>query len=219
MWNRPDGKQYIAGALARVWRTAASWACDRIADHEDFLADGEKMFDNMLDELTIPQQLYLLQHVSKAMLSTRYPRPLPTAYEETLVHWVLAEVITLVDAGDADTRPRSLVRDIRTVVRQELDDDEPVDFSDNDEIEEALDRITDLVLHDRDFQDSGYLDMSPEKRQSIGAMMGVHPDYFTQLPPPTNRTVEQARVDVGRYLDRVRLIKAYPKSRRKKNGG
>jgi hypothetical protein len=206
MWNTPYGERTLNWAERRLV-ASESWALsDAITEAASF--GGTSVEVVLFDRLTWQQQMLMLERVLNALIDPTIPASANTALLEATVAAIYAQMVVsvqleidLIEPEDDPIdsyNPRSgyYVRQlILDAIKEPVDFDEPEgdlfeEYSlsvECDEIEEwaiVIDCLRGRILADEDWQmEAIMMDVAPSAGEDMKQLMGIHGDYFIDIPP------------------------------------
>jgi hypothetical protein len=228
MWHTPVGDRHLVGSEAELIRSAlgmlvdqvSTWAESGIEEPSERWTCGTQPFDL----LTTTQQLAVLYDVARHLLEET-PTTLPlTEVAESTVGEIFEQIraglemeIDDQEQGEELDEPyarilswraqiRAAYRDTRTQDEWEELEAEgftlpSYDDTDTERWHDLIERLTDRILWDRDYQMASlFLDSDPKKASQIKRLLGVNTDYFTAIAP------EARQQEVNELLVRIKAI-------------
>lgn len=226
MWNTPFGERTLIGAERRLIMNAGWGLADSISGAA-MCNEGVRLGIVLFDRLTWQQQMMMLEKVLKPLVEPSLPAPQSSALLEATVAAIYSHLFESVEIeldtarmdenDEYDTGSHYDVRkEILDALLEPVDVDEPVELPpeegwpsvDSDDIEEwelAIQCLRGRMLADEDWQmESITMDLAPQSSRSFKNDLGIHRDYFIDIPPDgSDEEAEAARlriVSLGRRI-------------------
>lgn len=215
MWRTQDGERILAGAEARLIRTALGVLVDQVEEEIAGFRESLEFGVPIFDRLEGRQKLALLAEVGHHLLrSTRHP-PQLTATNESAVavlykvveDWVAMEVDTEEEIREMPLEdPFSWRRMLLEAYREGVPDGPESLVEQSRDLGEwtlLVDCLVDRVLWDADYLDEDlYADQPPDEGRSLKKHMGVSDGYFMGVAPdPSDRDLEKVREEIRTLID------------------
>jgi hypothetical protein len=185
MWHTEVGNRVLTGAEAGLFREGLCSLVD-CTDEWPEQSTGVRIFDR----LSQAEKLAILDEVSYALLVRRVPCPILTAVNEgaiaAIYYQINIDVEEEIDTGQ--TRLRKLIR--QACQECALEEELPRLKSCESEVwREKIDELMFRVLWDIDWE-GGFIepDDAPDKANALREYFGIHPEYYTAVPPDPNPT-------------------------------
>ena len=181
MWRTECGERILKGAEARVFAEALSGLLDEaISGTLDDYELGIRCFD----DLTFGQRISILATIGNGLLREDVPIVDLTAVVEGGIAAVFQhlkyEIIYEIDVPEC---PRPWRKWVVAAQKEAEGEDIPAPTcTDTEEWDFQVERLTDRILWDRDYEDDHtYMDHPPEKTQWLKDMARISDNYYTAI--------------------------------------
>ncbi|MGA2500945.1 MAG: hypothetical protein ABSH20_24675, partial [Tepidisphaeraceae bacterium] len=162
----------------------------------------------VFDTLSLPERLAVLELVGRALLLEEVPCPELTAVVEGAVAAVFEQVridVELeIEGGREQTR--RLIRAVARVCEVLHADSPAAGSNDMDKWSALVDALTENIFWDRDWEGQFIEpDDPPDLAEHVRDMIGIIPEYYTDVPPdPSAQRIQEIRKSL-QVLCRMKL--------------
>jgi hypothetical protein len=214
MWHTSAGDRMLAGAEARLFKSALTRIVEDIKDEamEDGLVEQWEYGIPRFDELTWTQRLQVLEQVASHVLSPSKETPELNAVNESAIAAIYQrmrhEIDFEIDSESESTEWRAMVLEaygerFAGDHDDDTDDEEPFALPaptsrDRDVWSDLVESLADEVLWDQDFLMDEFLDAPPDKAEMLKQFMGIQDDYYsTAAPDVADKSVSEIVTRLG----------------------
>ncbi|MGA2496960.1 MAG: hypothetical protein ABSH20_04430 [Tepidisphaeraceae bacterium] len=192
MWHTPLGDRVLRGTEGKLFQGGLASLVDWLQETDGDYCVGVRVFDT----LSLHERLAVLELVGRALLLEELPCPELTAVVEGAVaavyEQVLIDVELEIEPGREQVR-RLILATAR--VCEVLHADSPASGSnDMDEWSTLVDALTENIW-DRDWEGQFVEpDNPPDLAEHVRDMIGIIPEYYTDVPPdPSPQRIQEIR--------------------------